>query len=243
MQTIIRPDVSFGVGAAFCSDVGRPNVDEPQRYQHKQEETCAALGVSRIAVVHQIHSATVSDVDEDFFTREPPAADALVTRLGDVALCARGADCLPILFASADGVIGACHAGRVGFLAGVIPATVARMRELGATAIEAWIGPHICGQCYEVPDGLRRAVAEQHPAAWGQTSWGTPSVDLGAAALAQLAALDVDAHDLGICTLEQPQWHSARRAGDDSYGSNGAVVFLDSGVAAASVPCGQVPSN
>ncbi len=233
MQTIIRPDVSFGVGAAFCSDVGRPNVDQLSHYQSKQEATCTALGVSRLAVLQQIHSATVVDVDESFFDEKPPAADALVTQLPDIALCARGADCLPILFASADGVIGACHAGRVGFLAGVIPATVTRMRELGAADIEAWIGPHICGKCYEVPEELRNAVVEQHPQAWGQTSWGTASVDLGKAALAQLATLDVVANDIGICTLEHLEWHSARRAGDDSYGSNGAVVFLGSGVAKA----------
>ena len=52
-----------------------------------------------------------------------------------------------------------CRAlGRPGLAAGVVPATVAAMRERGATDITAWIGPHVCGGCYEVPAEMRDEV-------------------------------------------------------------------------------------
>ncbi len=93
-------------------------------------------------------------------------ADALVTTDRRLAVAVRVADCVPVLFADPDaGVVAAAHAGRVGLGAGVLPATVARMAELGAARITAWIGPHICGDCYEVPADLQ---ADLRPGAPGR---------------------------------------------------------------------------
>ena len=66
------------------------------------------------------------------------------------------------------------------------------MRELGATAVEAWVGPHICGACYEVPEALQSEVAAREPASLSTTSWGTPALDIGAGVRAQLARAGVD---------------------------------------------------
>ena len=77
-----------------------------------------------------------------------------------MTLLVRAADCVPVLLVAPDGgVIGAVHSGRPGLVPGVVPATVARMRELGAGRIEGWIGPHVCGRCYEVPEQMRADVA------------------------------------------------------------------------------------
>ncbi|MDO9455913.1 polyphenol oxidase family protein, partial [Nocardioides sp.] len=76
--------------------------------------------------------------------------DGIVTDQPDVVLLVRAADCVPVLLADpAAGVLGAAHAGRPGVAAGVVPATVAAMRDLGARDVTAWIGPHVCGACYE----------------------------------------------------------------------------------------------
>lgn len=226
MQVLHHADVPRGVGVAFVSDVGRPAVDGVLMTRSKHAAVLAELGQERMAVLHQVHSAHVVDVDEGFLSTQRPNADAMVTTLPGVVLCARGADCLPVAFTSSTGVVGAAHAGRVGFLAGVLPATVARMRELGALDVRAVIGPHICGRCYEVPETMRADVSALHPASFATTSWGTPAVDIAAGAIAQLEALGVPALDLGICTWEDAAWHSARRAGNDDYGSNGACVWL-----------------
>jgi hypothetical protein len=133
---------------------------------------------------------------------------------------------VPVLLVAPDeGVIGAAHSGRPGMVAGVVPATVTRMRELGAGRIEGWIGPHVCGRCYEVPEQLRADVAAVVPDSYSETSWGTPSVDLGAGVRAQLEELDVAVNDVSRCTRESDDLYSYRRDGERA-GRLAAVVRL-----------------
>lgn len=141
--------------------------------------------------------------------------DGIVTDRPDVVLLVRVADCVPVLLADPDaGVIGAAHAGRPGMAAGVVPATVSRMRELGARRIGAWLGPSVCGRCYEVPAALRAEVAAVEPASASTTSWGTPALDVAAGVRAQLERDGVEVHDRGRCTRESPDLYSYRRDGD-----------------------------
>jgi len=105
-----------------------------------------------------------------------------------------------------------------------VPATVAVMRSLGAEAITAWIGPHVCGDCYEVPAAMRSDVAAVEPAAFACTTKGTPSVDLGAALTAQLTAAACTVVDRSVCTLECADFYSYRRDGADSGRFAGIVV-------------------
>ena len=144
-----------------------------------------------------------------------PDADGIVTAKTGVVLMVRAADCVPVLLADADAtVIGAAHCGRPGLAAGVVPATVDRMRDLGARSITAWIGPHVCGACYEVPEPMQAAVGAAVPASVATTSWGTPSLDLGAGVRAQLAGEGVSVHDVSRCTRETADLYSYRRDGD-----------------------------
>ncbi len=149
--------------------------------------------------------------------RVRPEADGIVTDRPGTTLLVRAADCVPVLLADPmAGVIGAAHCGRPGLAAGVVPATVARMRDLGAGStrcVTAWVGPHVCGACYEVPAEMQAEVGEVVPAAVATTSWGTPSLDLGAGVLAQLAAAGVTAHDASRCTRESADLYSYRRDG------------------------------
>ncbi|MFZ2502696.1 MAG: polyphenol oxidase family protein [Nocardioides sp.] len=169
---------------------------------------------ARVVDMHQVHGASVSLV-VDAAAETTAEADALVTAVPGVALLARVADCVPVLIADpAAGVIAAVHSGRPGLLAGVVPAALRAMTSLGAAPAVAWIGPHVCGRCYEVPDPMRREVVEQVPASWSETSWGTPALDLGAGVAAQLARGGVeDVREVGGCTREDSRWHSYRRDG------------------------------
>ena len=97
--------------------------------------------------------------------------------------------------------------------------------ELGAGHITAWIGPHICGECYEVPAALQAEYGRVHPAALATTSWGTPSLDLGAAAAAQLAALGCTVVRVDPCTRTTATLHSYRRDGAAS-GRQAALAWL-----------------
>ena len=129
-------------------------------------------------------------------------------------LMVRVADCVPVLLADpANGVVAAVHAGRPGLAAGVVPRAVETMRSLGADRLRAWVGPHVCGACYEVPEQLRAEVAAIVPEAYAVTSWGTPSLDIGAGVAAQLAAAGVEAADVSRCTIEDEDLFSYRRQG------------------------------
>jgi YfiH family protein len=175
-------------------------------------EVAASTGAQPV-LMHQVHGAgvaVVGDPDQPV----PPEVDALVTGRPRVALLARAADCVPVLLVGDDGLLAAVHSGRPGLGAGVVPAAVSRMRELGSTHLRAWVGPHVCGRCYEVPEEMRDEVAAAVPAARSTTSWGTPALDLGAGVRSQLADAGVtDVRVLDRCTREDEAWPSYRRDG------------------------------
>jgi YfiH family protein len=218
-------DVAFtdrrgGVSAApFDSlNLGGPDGAENRRL------VASALGVEHLVVMRQVHGVDVSVIESAL--PEPPVCDALVTVATDVALCARAADCLPVALADPEaGVVGVAHAGRNGMADGVLATTVAAMRRLGADRITAWVGPYVCGGCYEVPAEMRRDVADRVPAAFACTTWGTPSLDLGAGATAQLRAAGCEVVDASGCTRESPELFSYRRDGN-AAGRHGVVVVL-----------------
>jgi YfiH family protein len=73
------------------------------------------------------------------------------------------ADCVPILLASNEPlVVAAVHAGWRGAKAGIINATIEKMRALGANNITAAIGPCIWQQSYEVADDFYNNFDEAH---------------------------------------------------------------------------------
>jgi hypothetical protein len=167
------------------------------------------------ARLNQVHGdEVVTVVDEPLPDDAVAEGDALVTTRRRTGLMIRVADCVPVLLADPEaGVIGAAHAGRRGVELDVVGRAVERMRALGAADIRSWIGPHVCGRCYEVPAAMREEVAARVPTAYAETSWGTPALDLGAGVEAQLAAAGVPSERVPGCTLEDPRFHSYRRDG------------------------------
>jgi YfiH family protein len=135
------------------------------------------------AEVAQVHGAAVVEVGGG---RRPSLADteadALVTAEPGVVLAVRTADCAPVIFAADNGALGVAHAGWPGTGAGVVEATVAALRRLGAGRIEARIGPSIEGACYEFGAAeLARFVDRYGPVVRCMTRWGTPALSLHAA--------------------------------------------------------------
>ena len=108
----------------------------------------------------------------------------------------------------------------------MVPAVIEAMRDNGATQIEAWIGPHVCGGCYEVPTAMRDEVSRVEPAAFCCTTWGSPAVDIGAAVVAQLGRGGCDrVNELSPCTRESEDLFSYRRQGAASGRLGGLVVL------------------
>jgi YfiH family protein len=186
-----------------------------------RDELGRAAGVDAVATMHQVHGSDVAWVDTP---DGHPDADALVTDTPGLGLLVRVADCVPIVLAAPDaGLVGVVHSGRRGLVEGVVPAAVDALRSRGATTLQAWIGPHICGRCYELPAEMAEAVADHVPEARATTRRGTPAADLGAGVQAQLEQRDVVVHRVDACTLEDDRFFSHRR-GDS--GRFGAVAVL-----------------
>lgn len=189
-------------------------------------DLAAAFGVPSLVTVSQVHGADVAVV------REPDRAvrrcDAIVTDVPGLALCVRTADCVPIVvYDLSRGIVAAVHMGRRGMVAGVVPAAVAAMRELGAHRLTAVVGPHVCGGCYEVPATMRAEVAAHVPVGYACTTWGTPSVDIGAGAREQLGLAGCLVVDRSACTVHDEGLHSYRRDGARSGRMAAVVVWWD----------------
>lgn len=135
-------------------------------------------------VLRQVHGARVVVVEEPGGSSDAEA-DAAVTSCPGVALAVLSADCAPIAFSSPEGLIGVAHAGWKGLRAGVVEATVQSMRRLGATKVEAVLGPCIHPCCYEFgPDDLHDMAARLGPGVRATSGAGRPALDLPAAVAA-----------------------------------------------------------
>ncbi|GAA1733183.1 laccase domain-containing protein [Aeromicrobium alkaliterrae] len=215
-----RVRLDHGVEVAFTD--ATLDLRDPAAYPRLARE----LGVSSVGAVHQVHGRTVVTLD-DVAPIDGALVDAdavLLDRPG--AAVARAADCVPIAIVDLDDPRGAVvHAGRVGLVAGVVPAAVSALHDSGATRLRAWVGPRACGRCYEVPEEMAAEVDAAVPGTRSRTSWGTPALDIGAGVRSQLEAAGVEVVDVGGCTIEDPLHHSFRRDGE-AAGRHGVVVVV-----------------
>ncbi|MCC9197860.1 polyphenol oxidase family protein [Arthrobacter sp. zg-Y820] len=192
-------------------------------------EKAMTVAAGSLRFMNQVHSADVALVSGGTDAASAaPTADALVSPDGSAPLAVMVADCVPVVLVGrkpGGGVVtAAAHAGRKGLLDGVLPNTVRAMRAAGAAGITAWIGPSVCGECYEVPEAMLEEAADLLPVLRSRTRRGTPALDLPAGAEAQLAALDVEVIRVPGCTLESDELYSHRRT--SSAGRFAGVVWL-----------------
>ncbi len=213
--------------------------DDPAAVLQRRRALEAQMGVSggSLRFMNQVHSAVVATVPgqaasgavpqessaertastlaADALTADALTADALVSPDGSTPLAVMVADCVPVVLAGTSGasvVTAVAHAGRRGLLDGILTNTVEAMRAAGASSLRAWIGPSVCGECYEVPASMQQEAADAIPELRSTTRWGTPALDLPAGAQTQLEALGVDVRRLSGCTLESADLYSHRRS-------------------------------
>jgi polyphenol oxidase len=193
--------------------------DDPAVVDKNRRLAAEALGSDpdRVVYMNQVHGTDVAVARGPWPDGRVPSVDATVTDRPGVVLAVMVADCTPLLLADpVAGVVAAAHAGRLGLAAGVVPATIAAMRELGAqpARMVAYTGPAVCGACYEVPEAMRADVASKVPAAWATTRQGTPAVDVPAGVWEQLAEAGVtEGRRSPVCAMESAEHFSYRREG------------------------------
>jgi len=165
--------------------------------------------------LRQVHGTTVV---VDPTAGLVPEADASITRRSGVVCAVLTADCLPVLFTSADGAeLAAVHAGWRGLASGVLEATVEEMSTAPANIL-AWLGPAISQPAFEVGGEVREeflaqdSTTDQHFVTNDRGRW---QADLYGLARMRLTGLGIG-HISGrqYCTFgESERFFSYRRDG------------------------------
>jgi hypothetical protein len=230
------PDVVAGMSTRQGGEQGSPfgmNLsyrvgDDPERVRRNRQVFFGSLGilVQSLALPSQVHGTTVREVERP---GEYPECDALLTRTPEVFLCITVADCVPILlYAPAQGVIGAVHAGWRGTAERIVALAVRRMVEsygVDPSGLHAWLGPSAGVCCYTVGEEVASRMDPRFVARDGR---GTV-VDLKSANRQLLLATGLDAARIEVspsCTIsEREVFHSYRRDRDAS-GRMMAVIGL-----------------
>ncbi|MBE6340631.1 MAG: peptidoglycan editing factor PgeF [Bacteroidales bacterium] len=206
---------------AFSSPVNVSLVTDNGARNRKEIAKQFGFDVAKLTSAEQVHGCNVAVVDEmlvgcgsQLLNSRIPSTDALVTNLRGVCLLILTADCVPIvLYDKRQKVIAAIHAGWRGTAMQIVVHTIEKMTSVFNSVpcdIEAVVGPHICGKCFEVGSEVVDAIGTEYVC--GESLCGKPLLDLGLANKAQLTSAGVcqiESND--DCTFHNRQWPSWRR--------------------------------
>lgn len=212
-----------GVGGGEL-DLGR--TDASGRLAGNRARLLAAIGQTRVQWLNQVHGTKVHHVRHAGATVE---ADAVWTDVPGVAVAVTIADCIPVAVTDATAsIVAVIHCGWRGAVGGVIEATLGEL-PVDANDLRAWLGPGICGRCYEVgTDVYERAVAwpdaaDTFSATGVEGKW---LFDLPAYVAGRLQAAGVsDVSRSDACTFHDGKFFSYRRDGDT--GRMATVAWID----------------
>ena len=197
---MIQPPVptTSGGGVAF-SDASDGDIRaDPAR----RSDLARRLGIpDRWATLTQVHGSRVVEVDEP---GDQGKADAMFTSIAGLPLAIFTADCAGVVV-QAPGAVGVAHAGWRGAADGVVATLIAAMRRAGFEPSDAAIGPTLGACCLEVGS----EVSARFEGFTTNTSWGSPSIDLGKAVVAQLDGIQTWTADR--CTMHEQGSFSHRR--------------------------------
>ena len=202
-----------------------------ERVQRNRRRLLAVAGVDRVQWLDQEHGRRVLAASSCTVACGPVTADASWTAEGDLVLAVLVADCVPLLLANVDGsLVAVVHCGWRGTVAGVVEATLDALPE-SPSRLVAWLGPGVCGICYEVGSDVREALAaderrgvlvEQGSARGDARKW---RMDLPALILARLRRAGVERIVASsLCTMCDRRFYSHRR--DGHTGRFAALIWL-----------------
>jgi polyphenol oxidase len=226
------------IGPFESLNLGTAVGDDPAAVAENRRRFAQRLEGARPVWLKQVHGVRVVRLDADDLERPPLEADAAWTDRPGIACTVQVADCLPVLFSTADGrAVAAAHAGWRGLAAGVLESTVAVLGQGAGAApgeIHAWLGPCIGPKHFEVGPEVAEAFAADaqhlrfHPRPDGDARW---LADLPALARARLRRAGL--HPARIsggawCTVAEPsRFFSYRR--DRVTGRFAAAVWRRGG--------------
>ncbi len=232
-----RGGVSDGPFASL--NVSLRNADAVENALQNRLRVAEALGLADrpLLIARQVHGTCCHVADGAFDPFAPPEADALATTTRGLVLGVTTADCAPVLLADRGaGVVAAAHAGWRGAKDGILDASVAAMRRLGASprATVAAIGPCIAVESYEVGAEFEAAFLEAEPANgvfFRATAHGKRHFDLAGYCADRLRRLGVETIErLELDTFaREDEFFSYRRTtlnGQRHFGLQAAAIAL-----------------
>lgn len=161
-------------------------------------------------MVNQVHGVDILTVTS--YGDHNEGYDAMVSTLPQIKLMIKTADCIPMMLADEEtGVIGAVHAGWRSLVADIIPLTIQRMLELGASIdkIKVAMGPSLGTCCSEFS-----APSDEIPEKYHWAILPNNHVDLLSIAHRQLENTGITedrVERMAICTQCSLEWFSWRR--------------------------------
>ena len=205
-------------------DLGRAGGEE--RLARNRARLYAAIGKPDVQWLRQVHGTRVHHAPHVGAAVE---ADAVWTDVPGVAIAVTTADCIPIVVADgASDVVAVIHCGWRGAVGGVIEATL-RALPVETNGLRAWLGPGICGRCYEVGEDVHERAAVWTDVADTFLPTGVAGkwlFDLPAYAAGQLKGAGVpEVCRSGACTFHEDRFFSYRR--DGGTGLMATVAWID----------------
>ncbi|MCO7256489.1 purine nucleoside phosphorylase YfiH [Dickeya oryzae] len=138
--------------------------DSPLHVKDNRQRLLATAGLPVMPHwLQQVHGTQVINLDQ--VSSDSLTGDAAYTTRQDRVCAVMTADCLPVLFCSANGdEVAAAHAGWRGLQAGVLEETLRHFHARPADIL-AWMGPAIGPQQFEVGGEVREAFLQVDPIA------------------------------------------------------------------------------
>ena len=206
------------------------NIDEIREFDANILALQKLLPGKILSIMNQKHTNDVRIINNK---NHEMIFDGQICTAEGIALIVQTADCIPVLLADYDkNIIAAVHAGWRGARAGIIQNAVLKMRELGATNIEAVIGPCIKQESYEVDidfydnfisetdQNKQYFIASNKKYLFDNTSYVKD----------KLADLEIsNIFDININTYNDKDFYSFRRYTHHGgeYGSNISAIYIE----------------
>ncbi|STX51555.1 Laccase domain protein yfiH [Legionella busanensis] len=202
----------FSEGVFASNNLGDHVGDIPEHVQANRQTLCSIVPSEPewLEQTHSIDCVVVEDTNKR-------SADAAITRIPNRVLAILTADCLPIILCNRQGTeIAAIHAGWRGLVNGILEQTISQMISKPED-LQAWIGPAICANCYEVGDDVYEHYQENYPFSNNffkshQQKW---LIDIPGIAEQILKKMTIsEVYQSHLCTFEnKKQFYSYRREG------------------------------
>lgn len=232
-------DGGVSEGAYASLDLGSNVPDDLSNVERNRARLCAAMGAdSRLCVtplqIHGIHLVDIVSSDDDVVRVVASAqkeagegADGIVVARAGVSALLCYADCMPIVLVSPKGDFAVLHSGWRGTIRHICIEGVRHLMrgsECSADQLNAYIGPYIHHECFEVSEELAQRFSNE---------FGTSAVpeyrhvDLGVCVRADLTSIGMDATriaDVDRCTACHPDDLFSYRATRGQCGRHGAFA-------------------